>query len=216
VGRSRILRRAYRNTYEIALTAYGLIAANESLVQELRDDGEDLLKPDFDVRSVPHGDYPVLKECADVEQELGFVSGEIQDLLQAGYQPNEILVLGRRTAQITTCLRTLRAYGLPVMPLREDNGGQDQNIAVGTLHAAKGLECRAVFILHLDSLFQLNGTLDPGEVGHHEADELRLLYVGMTRARERLYLSFRDQLPDPLRPLEHFLAAAARQDVTAR
>lgn len=62
-----------------------------------------------------------------------------------------------------------------------------ERVALMTLHASKGLEFKAVFIVGCEegllpySLFQ-STTADPEE-------EKRLLYVGMTRARKFLYLS---------------------------
>jgi DNA helicase-2/ATP-dependent DNA helicase PcrA len=55
-----------------------------------------------------------------------------------------------------------------------------------TLHAAKGLEFRAVFMIGMEErLFPHVRALDDPD-GMEE--ERRLCYVGMTRARERLYL----------------------------
>ena len=57
-----------------------------------------------------------------------------------------------------------------------------------TLHAVKGLEFRVVFITGLEEgLFPLSRCLDnPDEL----EEERRLFYVGMTRAKERLFLSY--------------------------
>jgi len=56
-----------------------------------------------------------------------------------------------------------------------------------TLHTAKGLEFPAVFIIGLeDGIFpHLRSLGEPDEL----EEERRLCYVGITRARERLYLS---------------------------
>jgi DNA helicase-2/ATP-dependent DNA helicase PcrA len=86
-----------------------------------------------------------------------------------------------------------------------DDWEVERGVAVLTLHSAKGLEFRAVFVTGLEQ----------GILPHYNAqdraddveEERRLLYVGMTRARERLHLSacrrrrvagrFQDQEPSP-------------------
>lgn len=68
-----------------------------------------------------------------------------------------------------------------------DSWQAESGVSVMTLHSAKGLEFRAVFVAGLeDGLlphFNAQGTEEDIE------EERRLLYVGMTRARERLFLS---------------------------
>jgi DNA helicase II / ATP-dependent DNA helicase PcrA len=67
---------------------------------------------------------------------------------------------------------------------REDDGGM---VTLMTLHTAKGLEFPTVFLTGLeDGVFPHSRSLDDG--GELE-EERRLAYVGLTRARERLYLS---------------------------
>ena len=69
-----------------------------------------------------------------------------------------------------------------------DNLEDEQAPALLTLHSAKGLEFDAVFIVGVN-----DGLLPHSRsFGDHEAmeEERRLFYVGVTRARERLYLSY--------------------------
>lgn len=64
--------------------------------------------------------------------------------------------------------------------------GDQALLTLMTLHNAKGLEFRVVFIIGCeDGMFPHSRALDEGE----EEEERRLCYVGITRARERLYLS---------------------------
>jgi DNA helicase-2/ATP-dependent DNA helicase PcrA len=64
-------------------------------------------------------------------------------------------------------------------------------VTLMTLHAAKGLEFRVVFITGLEEgLFPLSRSLEnPSDL----EEERRLFYVGITRAKERLFLSFARQ-----------------------
>ncbi|WP_345082331.1 UvrD-helicase domain-containing protein [Brachybacterium paraconglomeratum] len=66
-------------------------------------------------------------------------------------------------------------------------GEEDQFVTLMTLHTAKGLEFPVVFLTGMeDGTFPHNRTLgDPEEL----EEERRLAYVGITRAREKLYLT---------------------------
>jgi DNA helicase-2/ATP-dependent DNA helicase PcrA len=63
----------------------------------------------------------------------------------------------------------------------------DSQVVLMTLHSAKGLEFPAVFMIGMeDGVFpHLRSLTEP----HELEEERRLAYVGITRARERLYLS---------------------------
>ena len=66
-------------------------------------------------------------------------------------------------------------------------GEEDQFVTLMTLHTAKGLEFPVVFLTGMeDGTFPHNRTLsDPEEL----EEERRLAYVGITRAREKLFLT---------------------------
>ena len=79
----------------------------------------------------------------------------------------------------------------------------DNLVTLTTIHAAKGLEWNNVFFAGC-----AEGILPSSREGADLDEEKRLTYVGITRARERLYLSyakFSDNAVDPNKPCR-FLA----------
>jgi DNA helicase-2/ATP-dependent DNA helicase PcrA len=70
-----------------------------------------------------------------------------------------------------------------------DNSADGQKVTLMTLHAAKGLEFPVVFIVGMEE-----GIIPHARVFESGPSELeeerRLAYVGMTRAREELHLSY--------------------------
>lgn len=62
---------------------------------------------------------------------------------------------------------------------------EEGKVAILTMHKAKGLSADAVFIIAAE-----DEILPQGETGEQIADERRLLYVSMTRARHKLFITF--------------------------
>ncbi len=69
----------------------------------------------------------------------------------------------------------------------DDLGEEESAVVLMTLHAAKGLEFPMVFVIGMeDGVFpHMRSMTDPDEM----AEERRLAYVGITRARKKLYLT---------------------------
>jgi len=64
----------------------------------------------------------------------------------------------------------------------------DEKVTLSSVHQAKGLEWRAVFVIWMsDGMFPSSRSLDSGEAIE---EERRLFYVAVTRARDELYLSY--------------------------
>ncbi len=71
-----------------------------------------------------------------------------------------------------------------------DGDVESGRVALMTLHAAKGLEFDAVFITGMEEgVFPHSRALDEASSPEEMAEERRLCYVGITRARRRLFLS---------------------------
>ena len=69
-----------------------------------------------------------------------------------------------------------------------EEGSKDDVVTLMTIHAAKGLEFDEVFIIGMEEgLFpHSRSMLDAGQI----EEERRLAYVGMTRAKVKLYLTY--------------------------
>ncbi|MDO8576263.1 MAG: UvrD-helicase domain-containing protein [bacterium] len=73
------------------------------------------------------------------------------------------------------------------LDMSRDKGG----ISLMTVHAAKGLEFDAVFVVGMEQgLFPSLRSDDPPAGGRDPEEERRLFYVALTRARKRLFLSY--------------------------
>src|SRR5678809_1764071 len=84
-----------------------------------------------------------------------------------------------------------RPVSSPHAALVSDADSVDDRAPVSllTMHNAKGLEFPVVFIAGLEEgLFPHSRSINSGDVLQME-EERRLCYVGMTRARQKLYLS---------------------------
>jgi DNA helicase-2/ATP-dependent DNA helicase PcrA len=86
------------------------------------------------------------------------------------------------TASLSDFLQEISLY-TDQDAMNEDRG----RVTLMTLHNAKGLEFPVVFMIGLEEgLFPHQRSLDE----HNEEEERRLCYVGMTRSRERLTLTY--------------------------
>ncbi len=124
-------------------------------------------------------------EAQTREENLAELVGSIRDYEQAAQAEGvEVSLAGflERTALINV----------------GDDVKTDDAVTLMTVHAAKGLEYRGVMIVGLeDELFPNKGFRAQDEDGSSEADDLeeerRLAYVAITRAREKLILSYAAQ-----------------------
>lgn len=150
-------------------------------------------------------DEPLFKTVSDALRELGYTHhapegpGEQRsrwELLDA------LATLSEQTPDGTTLARFVadladRAAAQHDPPLRA--------VTLATLHSAKGLEWPTVFLAGLaEGLLPIAYASRPEQV----EEERRLLYVGVTRARERLRLSWSAEAPHRSgeRPVSRFAA----------
>ena len=82
----------------------------------------------------------------------------------------------------------LRVLALDTSESREDEDGPREQVVLSTLHAAKGLEWKRVFFCGLEEELLPHKGMQ-GEAQNLD-EERRLAYVGITRAREHLVITY--------------------------
>ncbi len=178
----------------------------------------DAVVPDLTAQLYRAGKLTVFEAATDkaeaeyvvhqIEKLVGGTSMFSQDSGRVGAETGaersfgDIAVLYRLKAQARLLKQALDRMGIPYYTAGERKDGEDgpesvcpsryeefsaaaERVSLMTLHASKGLEFPVVFIVGCeDNLLPLNLAGLQAEV----REERRLFYVGMTRARERLYL----------------------------
>jgi superfamily I DNA/RNA helicase len=120
----------------------------------------------------------------DEEENLNFCLQHVRELLNGGYTSDDILFLYRRSSMYKPYFFRFKNEGV--------------KIQAKTIHAAKGLEARVVFIIGLtegyggfpdiwleDRIFQVIKKANHDQLME---EERRLFYVAITRAKEKLFL----------------------------
>ena len=117
-----------------------------------------------------------LTELVTVAREFATEAGPATPVEDGGAEPGSLAAFLERVALVAD------ADQIP-----DDDGESGGVVTLMTLHTAKGLEFPVVFLTGWeDGLFpHLRALGDPVEL----AEERRLAYVGLTRARQRVYLS---------------------------
>jgi superfamily I DNA/RNA helicase len=183
-GRSFSLRRNFRNTRQIAETAAALNSYNR--LMRLSDDYVD---PQFTQRQGP---WPIVIRCDFTDREMRSVGGKILDLAGDNrFRLADFAVLCPTVQLCEAVSRHLTHMEIPnVTKGDEEFDILEERVKVLTIHSAKGLEFPVVFILglHEGKLPQPQRAMDDEEADLALERDRTLLYVGMTRAAEALYL----------------------------
>ncbi|WP_420437795.1 3'-5' exonuclease [Candidatus Poriferisodalis sp.] len=141
---------------------------------------------------------PRLVITADKSAERRWVAAEIARLREANPEDlalSDFGVFAARNEEVDAAVSVLSGSRLLTQNLKDSvfgNGdAKDDGIKVGTLDRAKGLEFKVVFLLgvsHGAWPFTAKGVSNAAERTDAEALAASKLFVGMTRARDALYV----------------------------
>ncbi|MCL1839228.1 MAG: ATP-dependent helicase [Propionibacteriaceae bacterium] len=132
---------------------------------------------------------PEFGEHADAAAEAAAIADWLLTQKASGVAWDELAVLFRVHAQAEVLQEALKAAKIPVWVQNNDDSirATESRVRLATLHACKGLEWKAVAIAGMQE-----GMLPYSLVSSSAQlrEEARLCYVGITRARHALYLSW--------------------------
>jgi SOS regulatory protein LexA len=180
-GRSNSLSKNYRTTTQISQAAYSLIRECPDIIED-----ENFVEPSLLDKQ---GDYPVYKAFNDKPAESDYLCREIK-ALQASHAPGDIAIIARFRNQLDDIKVNLDKQGVKTQFFTDkESTFESDAVKLITMHSIKGLEFGVVFIIDLnDKVLPYHPSKDTESMADEEVQERRLLYVGMTRATDLLYL----------------------------
>ncbi|MBA9049217.1 MULTISPECIES: UvrD-helicase domain-containing protein [Streptomyces] len=191
-GRSTKMRKNCRSTQEILSWAVSLLARRP--IGELADDEKE--ETFLGYRSALHGGTPLTHDTDGQDEELEALSEQVRKWIASGVRPGEIGIATRFNRGVGSIVSRLSKAGIPARRLRAESADDADEVAVGTMHALKGLEFRCIGVFGVnEGAVPYPKAVTPRDVDafQHGTDLLSercLLFVACTRAREQLYVSW--------------------------
>jgi len=193
-GRSHRLSKSYRTTRRI------LDFATWMYRTRIPDEQEDIVVPNLD--EMPEGVVPMLIPLTSPQDEITRVINEIVGLVGSGVMPAHILVIHANWEGVDKLIARLNAALGPgaAHDPKEAIGGQA--IRVCTLNATTGLESPIVFLVGLRSLAEQEQSLRISDEERVDLirDNTRKVYMAVTRAGQRIVITYAGELPEWLKP----------------
>ncbi len=136
----------------------------------------------------PEGHTPTPTEL--VQSVLDYLEPYLRNAYENYDERREDLAQLARTVANTDDLDEFLAQVSLLSEVDKDTPLDDDCVTLSTIHQAKGLEWKVVFIIFLaEGMFPHYRVIESGDPDAIE-EELRLFYVAITRAQDELYLSF--------------------------
>ena len=184
-GKSTSLSKSYRTTMQIAYAAYSLIEDDKNILED-----DNFVKPSLIDKQ---GVYKVYRGFKNKVSEAEYIAETIENELKNKYDYKDIAIISKVKNQLKDIKIFLEKNNIPYKEL-ESNEELDFNeecVKLLTMHCAKGLQFKAVIIAGLnDKIIPSRDFANEFEDSDFvESIDRRLLYVGMTRATEELFLS---------------------------
>lgn len=188
-GRGVVLDVNHRNTAEILEFAKEMVADDQFVDIEGVDGVGDAVSAVS--RSGPAPSVRRFASRAEHDREMLSRLSEVLRLV--GTERGDVGILTTTKRQADDIEETLGRAGVPVVSLQEYTGRSSDAVRVGTVKRAKGLEFKQVLLAHVDERTLSLPETSPSETARERRERgRRELYVGMTRARDGLWVGVRN------------------------
>ena len=150
-------------------------------LDELVPDGE-FARPSAMIFSILEGVYDAYMQSSFENYDNR--KQDIQQLMAYGEDYTDILEFLAQLSLMSS------VDGDPRKTKEEEQKEKDDSVMLSSIHQAKGLEWKVVFVVWLaDGMFPNGRVLESGDEQAFE-EERRLFYVAVTRAKDQLYLTY--------------------------
>ena len=199
-GRSHTLKVNYRTSHQIRRMADRLLPAEIADVDGNAEGRKGTV-------SVFNGPEPEIQIADDTEAEIKAVSEWLKQCQEDGIRPDEIGVFVRSDDEIQRAEAAVSLSGMKSHLLSEKMQGASNAVFLSPMHLAKGLEFRAVISMACDdevipSQTRIETVTDDSDLEDVYNTERQLLYVALTRARDRLLVTAVDPASEFLEDMD--------------
>ena len=190
-NRSRVLKLNYRTTAEI----YDYAMQLQADYQYDDMDGKSMSKDK--ATCIFHGPAPYIQKFNNNEQEAEAMIRDIRELISNSVRSSDICIMVRSTSLQTSIRNMLESKGLKVLTVtnKQPDDKTIDGVRIMTMHRGKGMEFTFVYLPCLrDDVLPNKRDLERAEDAETVNDiilsEANLLSVAITRAKQRVWLSY--------------------------
>lgn len=170
-GRSKLLKTSYRSANTHISLALKFLQNSEALKKEVNEfyrDGSS----DNEIKALNKGKINI------INGKKYEIENIIRKLKEEGYENKDILILSKFENSCKNIINSMRVDIRNDMKYVKDLEASEDKIIVTTYHSSKGLEAKVVILTEIDKWI--------GET--RDNIKRKIVYVGMTRASEKLYI----------------------------
>ncbi len=186
--RSKRLRVNYRTTEEIKRSAVNVV--NDCAFDNFDGEVETLAG----YVSLIHGDKPEYKVFASKEEEMAAILTFIRMCRDNGIELKDMVIACDSRNAIKTIQDMLHRNNVPYFNLFSETGGNTNGVNLSTFHNMKGLEFKVVILSDVSKAtfpritYDYN-EMDPVEKRNYLMNQKALMYVAITRAMQKVFIT---------------------------